>query len=224
MYRETHICTVYMYTRKQRNISNVRRRVFLPSVATSVQVFLQQRRSFLKEVNLQYRWERGEMDSGQLSSGRFVLFRRWRWKKSLVVESRGQDTRGQGSGDQGRRVRTHKMGGNWKPCKEEVFFVTKYQEFIYEVSLFKVIINTIFIYAALTAWQNNHSCERIHIVLGPSSWNLDCIPFCGGDVRKGLAFHLAPRSGEVYAEPHRNVVGASRDKRISPTFLPHKWK
>lgn len=122
MYRETHICTVYMYTRKQRNISNVRRRVFLPSVATSVQVFLQQRRSFLKEVNLQYRWESGEMDSGQLSSGRFVLFRRWRWKKSLVVESRGQDTRGQGSGDQGRRVRTHKMGGNWKPCKEEVFF------------------------------------------------------------------------------------------------------
>lgn len=54
--------------------------------------------------------------------------------------------------------------------------------FIYEVCLAEVKINSIYIYTASRAWQNNHSSKRIRIVLGLPYWSRGYIPFCGGDL------------------------------------------
>lgn len=93
------------------------------------------------------------------------------------------------------------------------------------MSLAEVKINPIYIYTASRAWQNNHGSKRICIVLGLPYWSRGYIPFCGGDLRKVLAFHLALHSGEVYAKPHRNVVGCLQRHENSPhLFFFHHVK
>lgn len=91
------------------------------------------------------------------------------------------------------------------PCEEVVpfFCLATKCEFIYEVSLAEVKINPIYIYMAFRVWQNNDGSKRICIVLGLPYWSSGYIPFCGGDLRKVLAFHLV----EVYSKPLWNVVG-----------------
>lgn len=144
------------------------------------------------------------MDGGHVNRGK--------WKNRLVVESRGQDCRGEGgqeiraeglrrTGPQGRSgARLDEVRALRDQAAPFFCLVTKC-EFIYEVSLAEVKINPIYIYTASRDWQNNHSSKRICIVLGLPYWSRGYIPFCGGDLRKSLAFHLALRAGEVYTKP-----------------------
>ncbi len=112
----------------------------------------------------------------------------------------GQEIRAEGLRRTGtrRRLWARLVEATMLPEEAMPFFclATKL-EFIYEVSLAEVKINPIYIYTASRAWQNNHGSKRICIVLGLPYWSRGYIPFCGGDLRKVLAFHLALHSGEV---------------------------
>lgn len=82
-------------------------------------------------------------------------------------------------------------------------------------------INSIYIYTASRAWQNNHSSKRIRIVLGLPYWSRGYIPFCGGDLSSSSSISFGTSHWESICKtiPKCGWMPPETRKLSAPFFL-----